>query len=213
VTQHKTRDSYHHGDLANALTAAATDLARAGGPEAVVLREAARKVGVSATAAYRHFAGYGDLIHAVKEAAQADLAASMAAEVAASDPLPDPAADAIRRLRALGRAYVRFALAEPGLFRTAFCRSDRDHEQAAAGMMESAAFRMLGQTLDDLEVAGQIGAARRPFGETSAWSIAHGLAMLLLDGPLHGVPEGERENLITGVLDTVIAGLCRPDPV
>ena len=65
---------YHHGDLANALTAAATELARDGGPEAVVLREAARKVGVSATAAYRHFAGHGDLIHAVKELAQERLA-------------------------------------------------------------------------------------------------------------------------------------------
>ena len=48
------RDRYHHGDLANALTLAATDLAREGGPEAVVLRQAARQVGVSATAAYRH---------------------------------------------------------------------------------------------------------------------------------------------------------------
>src|SRR3954462_15106324 len=83
------RGSYHHGDLANALTTAATQLARDGGPEAVVLREAARKVGVSATAAYRHFAGYDDLIHAVKECAQDDLAEAMRTELAASPSLPD----------------------------------------------------------------------------------------------------------------------------
>ncbi|HKS99193.1 MAG TPA: TetR family transcriptional regulator, partial [Rugosimonospora sp.] len=77
------RESYHHGDLANALTVAATDLARSGGPEAVVLREAARQVGVSATAAYRHFAGHGELIHAVKQAAQAGIADCMRAELAA----------------------------------------------------------------------------------------------------------------------------------
>jgi AcrR family transcriptional regulator len=204
------RDSYHHGDLANALTGAAIDLARKGGPEAVVLREAARKVGVSATAAYRHFAGHGDLIHTVKEAAQVRLADSMAAELAASERLPDPAADGERRLRALGRAYVAFALAEPGLFRTAFCRSDKGFEEATAAMLESRAFQMLTETLDDLVAAGRISAARRPFGETAAWSTMHGLAVLLLDGPLANLPEPERQGLIDGVVDTVINGLCRP---
>jgi AcrR family transcriptional regulator len=208
-----SRDSYHHGDLANALTTAATDLARTGGPEAVVLREAARKVGVSATAAYRHFAGHGDLIHAVKEAAQADLARSMEAELAASDPLPDPAAEAVRRLRALGRGYVRFALAEPGLFRTAFCRFDKGHEEATAGMLNSPAFQMLSETLDALVTAGLLPPHRRPFGETAAWSTAHGLAMLLLDGPLNTVPDSERPRLIEGALDAVVTGLCGPDPV
>ena len=57
-----SRASYHHGDLPNALADAATDLARGGGPEAVVLREAARRAGVSAAAAYRHFSGHGELL-------------------------------------------------------------------------------------------------------------------------------------------------------
>jgi AcrR family transcriptional regulator len=210
---HVKRDSYHHGDLANALTGAAIDLARVGGPEAVVLREAARKVGVSPTAAYRHFSGHGDLIHAVKEAAQADLAASMQAELATREPLPDPAADAVRRLRALGRGYVRFALSEPGLFRTAFCRADKGHEEVTSAMLEAPAFQMLTATLDDLVEAGLLPPARRPFGETAAWAIAHGLAMLLLDGPLATVPEPERESLIEGALDTIITGLCGPAAV
>jgi AcrR family transcriptional regulator len=202
------RDSYHHGDLANALTVAATDLARCGGPEAVVLREAARKVGVSATAAYRHFAGHGELIHAVKRAAQAGIVASMRAELAAGEPVPDPGAEAQRRLRALGRGYVRFALAEPGLFRTAYCRADGSHEQSTAGMLESPAFQLLSRTLDDLAAAGLLRPERRPVGESAAWSAAHGLAMLLLDGPLARLPAEQREPLVEGVLDTVIAGLC-----
>lgn len=201
------RDSYHHGDLANALTVAATDLARAGGPEAVVLREAARKVGVSATAAYRHFAGHGDLIHAVKESAQAGLAESMQEELARGEPLPDPTAEMVRRLGALGRGYLRFALAEPGLFRTAFCRSDKGHEANTAGMLEAPAFRMLSETLDDMVAAGMLAPERRPFGEVAAWSAVHGLAMLLLDGPLAAMPESERDDLIEGVLGTVISGL------
>jgi len=140
------RRNYHHGDLANALTAAATQLARDGGPEAVVLREAARKVGVSATAAYRHFAGHGELIHAVKDHAGEQLAASMRTELARTEPCPDPGDEALRRLRALGIGYLRFALAEPGLFRTAFCRADiyAGHPGGAqdADMMASPAYQM-----------------------------------------------------------------------
>ena len=147
------RGSYHHGDLANALTAAATQLARDGGPQAVVLREAARKVGVSATAAYRHFAGYGDLIHAVKECAQDDLAVAMRTELAATAPLADRSAEVMRRLYAIGTGYLRFALAEPGLFRTAFAHTVRSGEHAtpehvAAGMTSSPAFLLLSETLD-----------------------------------------------------------------
>lgn len=54
------RSRYHHGDLRNALIEAAVELATEGGPERVVLREAARSVGVSPTAAYRHFGARGN---------------------------------------------------------------------------------------------------------------------------------------------------------
>jgi AcrR family transcriptional regulator len=209
------RDSYHHGDLANALTVAATQLARDGGPEAVVLREAARKVGVSATAAYRHFAGHGDLIHAVKELAQESLAASMRAELAKTEPDPTPAGEALRRLRALGVGYLRFALTEPGLFLTAFCRSDKDFSdrafaaQEGAGMAASPAFQMLAGTLDALVAEGLLEADRRPYAEVFAWSATHGLAMLLLDGPLSALPEDGREQAIDRVIEGVVEGLVR----
>jgi AcrR family transcriptional regulator len=202
------RDRYHHGDLANALTDAATDLARRGGPEAVVLREAARQVGVSATAAYRHFAGHPDLIHAVKERAQAALTDRMQAEVAASAAVPDPGEDALRRLRAIGIAYVRFALAEPGLFRTAFCRADGPQVQ----QMELANFRayqLLSEVIDQLAAAGLVDPARRPYAETAAWSGMHGLALLLLDGPLARLTGADRDVVIAGTADVLIAGLGR----
>jgi AcrR family transcriptional regulator len=53
---------YHHGNLRHALVQASTELARDGGPSAIVLREAARRVGVSANAAYRHFSALPDLV-------------------------------------------------------------------------------------------------------------------------------------------------------
>ncbi len=145
------RGAYHHGDLRNALSAAAAELAREGGPEAVVLREAARRVGVSPTAAYRHFANHADLLKAVKHEALADLADALAAAVAKADADADDAdaadadadqhrspgaadggggqqrtraqARARARLSAIGHGYVDFALSAPGLFRTAFCHS------------------------------------------------------------------------------------------
>jgi AcrR family transcriptional regulator len=88
---HRVRSSYHHGDLPNALADAATDMARHGGPDAVVLRAAARAAGVSAAAAYRHFADHGELLHVVRRRALDALGAAMRASLDAGDPLPDPA--------------------------------------------------------------------------------------------------------------------------
>jgi AcrR family transcriptional regulator len=201
------RGRYHHGDLANALTTAATQLARDGGPEAVVLREAARSVGVSATAAYRHFAGHGDLMHAVKECAQAALADRMRAELAAGAPDPDPRREAVRRLRAIGIGYIGFALDEPGLFRTAFCRADKGFADAAAAMPNSPAFQLLAETLDALAETGLLPPQRRPHAELFAWSCTHGLAMLLLDGPLSQLPERDREQVVARTLQGVLDGL------
>ncbi|HKT00253.1 MAG TPA: TetR-like C-terminal domain-containing protein, partial [Rugosimonospora sp.] len=93
--------------------------------------------------------------------------------------------------------------------RTAVCRAEGGQaEHHAAGILESPAFQLLSRTMDDLVAAGLVRPERRPIGESAAWSAAHGLAMLLLDGPLAGLPAEQREPLVEGVLDTVIAGLC-----
>jgi AcrR family transcriptional regulator len=205
------RPSYHHGNLANALTAAATQLARDGGPDAVVLREAARQVGVSATAAYRHFTSHGDLMHAVKEHAGGQLAQSMRVQLSLTPPEPDAAAEALRQLRALGVGYVRFALAEPGLFRTAFCRPGahathvEEHDVSAVEP-----YQMLIDAIEALVGAGLMPAHRRPLAEVFAWSAVHGLAMLLLDGPLCHCSPVEQEQAIDRVLDGVATGLMAP---
>jgi AcrR family transcriptional regulator len=210
VTQEKLRrDTYHHGDLANALTVAATELARHGGPEAVVLREAARQVGVSATAAYRHFAGHGDLIHEVKERCQSALVGQMRTELARVAPSDDPKEVAVRRLRALGQGYLAFALAEPGLFRTAFSSPDSPREKLME-KFSAPAYELLSEVLDELDELGMIDPARRPFCETAAWSTTHGLAELLVDGPLAGMPDADRKPVIKATLDTIIDGICAP---
>src|SRR6478735_8341640 len=115
---------YHHGDLRNALIAAAVELAREGGPDAIVLREAARRVGVSATAAYRHFTALPQLVEAVQRASLGALARSMEAELDRCGDGGDEQEQAWQRMRAIRRGYGHFAISEPGLFATAFNRKE-----------------------------------------------------------------------------------------
>src|SRR3954462_9858396 len=120
ATEQTPRRQRRRGDVRAGLVAAGVELARAGGPDAVVLREATRIVGVVPNAAYRHFADRDELLAAVCAAAMGELADRMAAGVAR---VPgrhgDP--DAARgRLGAIGTAYLAFAREEPGLFATAF---------------------------------------------------------------------------------------------
>jgi AcrR family transcriptional regulator len=202
------RDSYHHGDLPNALTQAATDLARSGGPEAVVLREAARQVGVSATAAYRYFESRAELIVAVKERALGELAARMHDELDLGTPLADPVPELLRRLRALGRGYVNFALEKPGLFRTAFVHSEMLQDAVGPDPSNTRPFQMLIEALDSLVEHGFIAADRRPFLELAAWAAVHGVAELLLDGPMRRMPAEVQRAAIERVLDLVVDGIA-----
>ncbi|RZJ16909.1 MAG: TetR/AcrR family transcriptional regulator, partial [Haliea sp.] len=64
----QVRSTYRHGDLRRALLEAGIELARANGPDAVVLREATRRAGVAPNAAYRHFESRQALLQAVRAA-------------------------------------------------------------------------------------------------------------------------------------------------
>src|SRR3954466_6600193 len=111
--------TYHHGNLRPALVEAAVRLAQSRGPDGVVLREVARQTGVSHNAAYRHFADRDELLAEVGQEAMRQLAGAMTAELETVEE-PQPLSRALARLRATGRAYVHFALNEPGLFEVAF---------------------------------------------------------------------------------------------
>lgn len=185
------RETYRHGNLYQALLEAGIAQARAGGPAAVVLREATRQAGVVPNAAYRHFANRQDLLAAVQAAALAALARTMEAELAAIDPALSPEEQAREGLRAVGRGYLSYALAEPGLFRTAFAfyeTPERDADPAKAGTSGLNPFQLLVTALDRLAAAGVLDEARRAGAEFLAWSAVHGFAMLILDGPLRSLP-------------------------
>lgn len=204
-----TRETYHHGDLRNALVRAAADLAEAGGPDAVTVRAAARAVGVTPTAAYRHFAGHADLLEAAKHEAL-DRMVAMTLEVLGEPPADaDPVEAALHRMRAGGRGYVGFALAQPGLFRTAFCRSEHeDLADAGERLAEAPPHAFLSAALDELVRVGWLDPALRPNAETPAWAAVHGLSLLLLDGPYRALDDEQREELIEATLGMVLRGLA-----
>jgi AcrR family transcriptional regulator len=168
----------------------------------VVLREVARRTKVSHNAAYRHFADRDQLLAAVAVEAFAGLSAAMALRVGEIAPDATPQERARARLREIGRAYVEFALAEPGLFAVAFATRHKGGE-----MPEPGPYALLGQALDELVAVGAMDAERRPGAEMVCWSAVHGFAVLNLDGPLRDLPAVEREAELRAVLDTVERGL------
>jgi len=184
------KSGYHHGALHSALIEASIALAREGGPDRVILREAARAAGVSHSAAYRHFADREALLAEVSRHARFELAAEMRRRV-------NRTKNPQKRLRAVGAAYIDFALTQPGLFRTAFTshpatsHDDDQHRPAEPGDKEPAdPYEILGQVLDEAQASGLLDAHRRPGAEIAIWSAVHGLACLLLDGPLPNTAAG-----------------------
>ena len=201
---------YHHGDLRNALVHAAVDLAREGGPAAIVLRAAARRAGVSPTAAYRYFDSLPDLAGAVAQVAMASMARTMEAELARCTPTGDPARDALNNLRAVGRGYVRFALEDPGLFSTAnTCPEGLESTASGVGDRGLSPAELLQQGLAGLLAVGLLDPADVSAAATAAWASVHGLSTLLL-GPMSDVPADERQDLIDACLNIVGRGITAP---
>jgi AcrR family transcriptional regulator len=187
---------YHHGHLREALVKAALGTARDEGPGAVVLRAATRAAGVSPNAAYRHFADRDDLLRAVAAHCQEELAGLMRARLAGAGPLPGPEG-AWQQLHVAGRAYVEFALTEPGWFATAFA-VPLDLPDGSSDL-----FELLVSVLDNLVDSGAITPEARPGAEYVAWSAVHGIATLLSGGSLRDMPPDERDMAIDRVITAV----------
>lgn len=209
-TERQERGTYRHGDLHRALVEASMKMAREGGPEAVILREATRQAGVAPSAAYRHFADRRALLDGVCSAAQAELAMAIERELSGLADNGDPAELARAKLRGVGTGYLRFAQEEPGLFRTAFSASDNLLNAASpdrAGEGGLTPFQLLGAALDEMVEAEVLPQERRPRAEFLAWSAVHGLAMLRIDGPLRGLDYDRAQEASQRLIDMVERGL------
>lgn len=153
----------------------------------MVLREATRQAGVSPNAAYRHFAGQAELLDAVRSACISQLAAAIEDEMEKCRPGSDPRAFARKSLRAVGMGYLGFAMREPGMFRTAFSVPPLVDvpNPANTASMGLNPFQLLSLALDRMLESGLLSKKSRKDAEYLAWSTVHGLALLVLEGPLH----------------------------
>jgi AcrR family transcriptional regulator len=186
---------YHHGDLRAALVGIASELVRESGAEGWSMREASRRAGVSQAAPYRHFVDRAALLDAVGEEAYGELERRYRDALSAG---ATPAGE----VRAVARAYLRFAFDEPRLFRLIFS-SPRLHATPRA----KSSYLVFERAIDNAQRCGTL-----PAGSTTTlahviWSAVHGVADLVLSGSFgrrHGKEVAE------SMLDALLRGL-RPD--
>lgn len=165
--------SYHHGDLRRALIGEGLKLLEERQADQLSLREIARAAGVSATAVYRHFPDKDALLDALAAEGLGRLAAAQRAAAEA-------AGGGKKGFVATGIAYVRFAVANPALFRLTFgATASRNILEAPEHMPDALSF--LRQNAE--QAAAQYGGDARVIA-VRAWSIAHGLATLILEGQI-----------------------------
>lgn len=168
---------YHHGDLAEALIRAGHAACQTAGPSGLVIRDLAATCGVSPAAAYRHFSSIDHLRAAVSQRAREDLARHMLQACEQASGGRTAAERARQRFHAIGEGYVRFALAEPQLFATAFtaCSAFPTRPDAPS------AWQVLVDAIDMLITTGVMPESRRDEAPWIAWSSVHGLSSILLN--------------------------------
>ena len=145
------------------------------GPSALSMREVARRAGCTHQAPYHYFADRETILAALVAEGFDDLALRLHAAHRLA-----PTQGVRAALVGSGRAYVAFALEQPGVFRIMFRPDVCDPSRFPAAQEAGARARA------ELDTLTQIvhGAKATPALATSLWAHVHGLACLLVDGPL-----------------------------
>jgi AcrR family transcriptional regulator len=200
--------TYHHGNLREVLIEATLRLVEEGGPEAVTVREAARRAGVSPGAPFRHFPNRTVLMTAVAEEATHRLHAAIfdaVADVSTDEPL--------ERLRVMGLAYLRWASENPTHFAVVSNRSLIDYDSSESMKRENEEIQaLMGQLLDEAQRQGLASSVDPAAMKLAGRALVYGLARMSVDGhlPQWGVAGGQSERAMEAVMDLFIAGLVRP---
>ena len=184
------KTSYHHGDLESALVEAAISLVRKYGPEHLSLRAVSAEVGVSPSASYHYFQDKDSLVSAVGNTLFEQLAEIQ--EQAISKIKGGGARGAKERFEALGTSYFKWALNQPNLYRLIFGGFCEQHESP----LESKAWQLLKESLDELVEEGLITKSARLGGEVLVWSAVHGASSLVIEGLM---PKDSFPMIIKGV--------------
>jgi AcrR family transcriptional regulator len=178
-----------------------------GGADAVSVREAARRAGVSPGAPFRHFPSRDALIQAVAEEAQRRFRAEI--EQALADA---PADDPLGRFRCIGLAYLRWAMRNPTHFEIISSRRLFDHDNADAVSRDNAALiELTERTLAEAFACGQLRSADLKRVQIAGRALVYGFARMNIDGhfPRWGVADDDVESTATAILDLFIDGIAK----
>jgi AcrR family transcriptional regulator len=198
---------YHHGDLRRVLVDGALQLLEEGGAEAVSVREAARRAGVSPGAPFRHFQSRDALMMAVAEEAQRRFRAEIELALAGA-----PAADPLARFRSFGLAYLRWAMRNPAHFEVISSGRFFDHDKAAGLSRDNAeVIGMTERTLAEAFAQGQLRALDLKQVQIAGRAMVYGFARMNIDGhfPRWGIADAEAERTAEAIIDLFIAGIAR----
>lgn len=168
--------TYHHGNLKEALLESALILLKETGVEALTLREVARRAGVSPGAPYHHFKDKAELVQALAQKSLETL------DHLSREAVEDKAS-ATEKLHAVGVAYVMYALEHSAEFSVMF----RPGMGARPLFPEPATAPVFSVLLEVIEDFPNVKESERMSAAITAWSLVHGLAVLLLEGPLQGL--------------------------
>ncbi len=204
------KNTYHHGDLRRRLIRTAEDLIAKQGMDAVTMRLLSRKIGVSHTAAYRHFRDKSELLCALAENGFLEL------EKRFQGLSPDLREKPLEWIAALGKTYIDFALENPSRYRTMF--GDVLMNERQRPQLNQAVSRAFAHLLSAIEQGQQSGVFRSGNPQELAsmsWSMVHGFSHLAIDGQLQPtlttvsrhVTERDLGRLIQMTLDALVAGL------
>ncbi len=197
----KKRNQYHHGNLEQTLIEAAVSLIAQHGVAGFSLREAATHVGVSPSAAYRHFSSKEDLLNAVAMEGFHRLAFQME-KMMGKARAENPESPALEAFKALGLTYITFAVENSSHFQVMF--GIPLQEPGAEG---TSPYRLLQAALDDLVREKILAVNDRAGAELYAWSVVHGLAGLLI-GKVIASCQLDIAKVFDSMTPRILAGLC-----
>jgi AcrR family transcriptional regulator len=181
------KQAYHHKDLRNALVDEAIAVLAEDGPGDLTLRELARRLGVTHTAPYAHFADKKALLEAVADAGFERLADAIhEARTQHSEPH--------EAFEAMGIAYLNFARRNANWYHLMCVDPELGHDPECE--ISPGGERAFGELVDAIAALRPPAAVDVPDFAVAVWAFVHGVAMLDIDQRFHGKTMKSAEDVL-----------------